>query len=520
MRRAAVLVLCVGGGLAVATAPAAPGIDPDNPPLGLFADDWYAVTFQDRKCGYMHSAVVRKPGGNDGSDVIETTTEMRITLGRGGQTVRIGTVERSTETIAGDILGFSSETDMSLMSVRMSGVVKDGRVTVTTRQYGQTTTNTYPLPAGALMNWGSYREQRRRGLAVGTRYTLPAYAPSMSADRVLPTTFEIVSREPVDLYGRVVEAYKTRQTMKAPGLLGPMNVESIVWLNDRFVPVKLEMEVAQMRIVAILCDKAIATRAVDPPELMADTLIPVRLPEGAGQARSITYRLSRKGGPASRPSAALPALPDTAMQRVTREADGSLLVKVTRCGAVAENPVASKPAPADLDKLRAATAYANTDDPEIQRLAREAAGDEKDPVKKVARLRAFVSRYVETKDLSVGFATAGEVARSRQGDCSEHAVLLAALARACGLPARAVSGIVYAPRFAGRNDVFVWHMWTQVYAGGRWIDTDPALEQDDLDATHIAMSLVSLDDAALGEMALPIWNLIGRLQIDVVEVRN
>jgi len=182
--------------------------------------------------------------------------------------------------------------------------------------------------------------------------------------------------------------------------------------------------------------------------------------------------------------------------------------------------VASRPAPADLDKLRAATAYANTDDPEIQRLAREAAGDEKDPAKLVGRLRAFVSRYVETKDLSVGFATAGEVARSRQGDCSEHAVLLAALARACGLPARAVSGIVYAPRFAGRNDVFVWHMWTQVYAGGRWIDTDPALEQDDVDATHIAMSLVSLNDAALGEMALPIWNLIGRLQIDVVEVRN
>jgi transglutaminase-like putative cysteine protease len=289
-------------------------------------------------------------------------------------------------------------------------------------------------------------------------------------------------------------------------------------MNDQFMPVKLEMEIAQLRIVATLCDKAIATKAVDPPELMAETLIPVKLPDDADRtAKSITYRISRKGTSASRPSAAaLPGLPETEMQHVTRDSKRALIVKVTRSGAVTPNPATSKPRPAELDKLRVATAYVNTDDPEVKRLAKEAAGDEKDPIKLIHKLRAFVSDYVQTKDLSVGFATASEVARSKQGDCSEHAVLLAALARACGLPSRGVSGIVYAPRFAGRDDVFVWHMWTQVYVDGRWIDTDAALEQDDLDATHIAMSVVNLNDAALGEMALPIWNLIGRLKIDVI----
>ena len=40
-------------------------------------------------------------------------------------------------------------------------------------------------------------------------------------------------------------------------------------------------------------------------------------------------------------------------------------------------------------------------------------------------------------------ATAAEVARSREGDCTEHAVLLAALARARGIPARVAMGLVY-----------------------------------------------------------------------------
>ena len=38
------------------------------------------------------------------------------------------------------------------------------------------------------------------------------------------------------------------------------------------------------------------------------------------------------------------------------------------------------------------------------------------------------------KDLSVGFATAADVARTAQGDCTEHAVLLAALLRASDIP--------------------------------------------------------------------------------------
>ncbi len=512
-------VVVVGSAAFGAEKPVSVRIDPDNPPKGTFADDWYAVTFQGSKCGHMHSTVTRRSDSARGEDVIETRTELQISLGRGGQSIRIGTIEKSTETIPGGIIGFTSETNMSLLSMKVTGRVAGDKVTVSTTQFGQSTTKTYPLPQGALMTWGLYREQVKRGLEVGAKYALSTYAPSMTADRALETSFEVVGREKVDLYGRIVDAYKTRQAMKAPGLIGQMSIESIVWMDERFVPLKLEMSVADMRIVAIHCDRAIATKEGDPPEMMAETLIPLKLPAGAEQARSITYRVTRGGKGASRPSGAPISLPETPMQRVDRTGTGTI-VKVTRSGSLPSDAARSKPDEAELEKLREATSYVNIDDPEIRRLAKEAAGEEKDPPKLVRRLRAFVSDYVESKDLSIGFATASEVARSKQGDCSEHAVLLAALARACGLPARGVSGVVFASRFAGRSNVLVWHMWAQVWVGNRWVDADPALEQDDLDATHIAMGLVPFSDAGLAEMAMPIWNLIGQVKIEVVDVEK
>jgi len=497
--------------LAVATGAR---IDPDDPPKGVFLDDWYVVTLAGKRCGHMHSTARRFRDRTLGRDVVESVTKLEITVGRDDQTVRIGTTEQSVETLDGRPVSFLSRTDMSLMSMEVTGrVVGEDEVAVTTRQLGQTRTQRYRLPKGAVMTWGSYREQVRRGLAVGTRYTIPCYAPAMAADRTIPTTFEVLAEEDIDLYGRVVRTRKTRQTMQADTMLGPMKVETIAWVDEAHKPLKLEMEVARQRVSVIHCDKAIALQEIDPPELMAETLIPAQLPAGAARAESVTYRITRR-----EPGDVPLVLPETPMQKVERNRN-ELIVTVTRGGIKAgPAPSTSRPGPEDLKELRAATPWVNTDDPAIRRLAEEAAGGETDPVRLVPRLRAFVTDYVKSKDMSVGFGSASEVARSRQGDCSEHAVLLAALARACGLPSRGVSGVVHSAEFAGRRNVFVWHMWTQVYVAGRWVDTDPALGQDDVDPTHIAMGIVNFGDAGLAEMTLPIWHLIGQIRIEVVRV--
>merc|ERR1719261_1398662 len=58
-------------------------------------------------------------------------------------------------------------------------------------------------------------------------------------------------------------------------------------------------------------------------------------------------------------------------------------------------------------------------------------------------LRDLVHTHISSKHLSTAYASASETARSGSGDCTEHAVLLAAVVKARGLPARVCHGLVY-----------------------------------------------------------------------------
>jgi hypothetical protein len=83
------------------------------------------------------------------------------------------------------------------------------------------------------------------------------------------------------------------------------------------------------------------------------------------------------------------------------------------------------------------------------------------------------------------FASAKEALRSGVGDCTEYSVLLAALARAAGIPARCPIGVVYTDR------AFVGHMWTEVWVG-EWRPLDAALGLDQVGPTRIRLGLQPL----------------------------
>jgi transglutaminase-like putative cysteine protease len=126
-----------------------------------------------------------------------------------------------------------------------------------------------------------------------------------------------------------------------------------------------------------------------------------------------------------------------------------------------------------------------SDADEVVALARKAVAGAKDAAGAARQIQDFVGKYVNRKDLSVGYATALEVAKSRQGDCSEHAVLAAAMCRAAGLPAQVVVGVAYVENFGGHKDVFGPHAWFRVLIDGVWVDYDAALGS--YDAGHIAL---------------------------------
>ena len=160
--------------------------------------------------------------------------------------------------------------------------------------------------------------------------------------------------------------------------------------------------------------------------------------------------------------------------------------------------------------------FCQSDDPEIREAAAEIVGEERNAWRAAKKIALWVSREMNA-NYDVGFATAKEILKNREGDCSEHTVITVALCRAVGIPARAAVGIMYA------GGIFAYHMWPEVYVG-RWVDLDVKwLATDEetgelyTDATHIKMGRSNLDENIFEEMVGAIADIIGKLKLEIID---
>ena len=128
---------------------------------------------------------------------------------------------------------------------------------------------------------------------------------------------------------------------------------------------------------------------------------------------------------------------------------------------------------------------------------------------------AGAHRAIAAKNFSQAFATAAEVAESLEGDCTEHAVLLAAMARSRGIPARVAMGLVY---MEGRQSLG-YHMWNEVYVGGRWIGLDATLGRGGIGGGHLKLATSNLQGASALSSFLPVATVLGRLKIEVLDAQ-
>lgn len=161
------------------------------------------------------------------------------------------------------------------------------------------------------------------------------------------------------------------------------------------------------------------------------------------------------------------------------------------------------------------TPYEALGDEVLNATLRRIAGDEKDAWTVARRINGFVYRHIENKSLARAFATANEALETKEGDCTEHAVLFSALAKIAGIPTRLVTGLVYV---GGKDNVFGYHEWVEVWIGERWVAMDPTFGQDLADPTHIKFAQGQADPDGLREAGMVAAGLIGDLELDVVEL--
>ncbi|MDI9402685.1 MAG: transglutaminase domain-containing protein [Limnohabitans sp.] len=298
-----------------------------------------------------------------------------------------------------------------------------------------------------------------------------------------------------------VSAVTARETYDAEGAL--IESKASIGLGD---------------LVSKLATRDEANRSYDRAsfDLLAGTFVPIKRIVGWGARVSLTLDIRAKGD-------ALPDLPTVGAQRFTRvdARNGLVVIDVMRGSGAAEGD-------ATAQRYLAPNACLDSDDPMVQAVLRAAelptrASPNPNLSERAERLRVHVFKHLENKNLATAFASASEAARARGGDCTEHAVLLAALLRADGIPSRVVSGLVYVPDFQGKGAGFAWHLWTQALVeppfvaggGGRaWVDFDATLPPNErFHPGHIAVGTTDLAGGASDPVFSQALSLVGGVEI-------
>ena len=144
----------------------------------------------------------------------------------------------------------------------------------------------------------------------------------------------------------------------------------------------------------------------------------------------------------------------------------------------------------------------------MRALAREIVGSTPGVYAAAVKIEREVYRRLE-KAYGVSRDRASEVIALGKGDCTEHALLFTALARASGVPTRQVHGLVFASYEDGVPALY-WHAWVEVKAGEEWIALDPTFGQPVADPTHIALGRGTQVDTV---------GLLGTLEVVAAEPR-
>ena len=164
------------------------------------------------------------------------------------------------------------------------------------------------------------------------------------------------------------------------------------------------------------------------------------------------------------------------------------------------------------------TQFLQAKDSRVQEHARRATAGSIDPGTIAVRMEQYVYKELKKKNFSTVLASAAEVAKSLEGDCTEHACLLAAMLRVQKIPSRVVVGLVFAERLGA----FGGHMWTEAWLDGKWVPLDATLGKGGIGPGHIKLADSSLSDDGPAPVTsfVPLMNMLSNVTIDIVSTER
>ena len=428
--------------------------------------EWFAIRLDGERIGHVERD--RTLVG----DEVHSREYFRARFNRNGVPLTVTSEEKHRERRDGTPVGFSYRQKLGASETRLVGELLDARTLRVRVRFGESSTQRrVAWPEGALLAEGVRLREQSLPRTPGSLVRYRSFNPA--ALEGLDTEARVIGMERIRVGGTPMEALRVEHWLSFGS--GGVRVVAHVDADGRLLRTTMPLFGREL-----LIERGSAADAV-PPKVRADvydfTLVasPVAI-DAALRRRDLDYTLRLGRGDEG---AGLPI----AQQEWRGGKRGELDVRVQAEAGPAREAVPTAP------EYLAATLWINADAPAIRRFAERAAQGVDDDIARMLRLEQAVRERISNKSLRVGYASALDAYTRREGDCSEHALLLAAAARSLGIPTRIAIGLVYADRFGRHRQVFVPHAWVQARVAGRWQNFDAA--QDGFGSDHLALALGS-----------------------------
>ena len=451
-----------------ATASAAPEV-PFFPPTE--ADEWYTVTIANVSVGYMHTTVATM------ADRVQTMEVMDVQVSRGVDTSRMAFETIFEETLlqvaAPELVGGSELSErtggVKIMAydqrfanseVKMNASIDEQKgVTLVSYNGEKAHTSDLDLPEEAWLGRMRARLAFTKRCRLGeTKITVQTMRPELGP-RVVNLTSTLVDIYPVWDGTAMVDA--SVWSVQISGV--PVNMSEAYPLEGplrcyRMLHMALDMPFGYLLASIDTQTNALIAAEDDPnrklPELVYTMFVTMSSPiPDVYEARMVQLAVRVKGD--KKPESF--ELPSGGFQRVVPIDEDKNQLHVT---IDLQDPQKATAAELVDPEYRAPSAMVDSSDEVVIELSHQVdaalrkegfrlpKGKDKDlpPRTQLAltyALRDLVHSHISSKHLSTAYASASETVRTGSGDCTEHAVLLAALLKARSIPARVCHGLVY-----------------------------------------------------------------------------
>jgi hypothetical protein len=461
-------------------------------------ETWQVIYLSGQRIGYSRSVIENV--SQDGGTIVKTSSISNMSFKRFGQTLIMKQSLSTEETTEGDLRRFRFETaNPPAMTAVTTGKIVAQELTLTQEINGKARTTVQPWQNGVKSPVFQDRLLKANPLKPGETRSFDSFVPEFA--KVGKATLKAIDFEKTKLLNDVPR--KLFKVSSTHSLLPGIVMNNFLDNDGDTLKVSTNMLGSTMELFQVSKDEALKTIEGAELDLAVSTLVKVKPLAKGHETQRVVYRVTIAD---QDPCDVIPVGDTQKIKRLDDETAELTVISIP----IPRTAKIGNVAPEFLESSQ----YLQRDDELVQKHANRAAGDATDPAVIARRMETYVLEKLTSKNFSTAMASAAEVAKSLEGDCTEHAVLLAAMLRAKQIPSRIVVGLVYAERMFA----FGGHMWTEAYLNDQWIPLDATLGLGGIGAAHIKLATSSLSDdgpAAISGFA-PLMSVIGKLKLEVI----